>query len=147
MTRISTNERLPYSPKQMYDLVNDTTSYPLYLPLCSHVQVHSKTAHSETATITLSKGKVKLQFTVINSMEEGKRIDMKLVEGPFKRLKAEWLFNPIGHRESEVSFDLEFEFSNPLLNAAFGGLFKSMVGSMVEAFSKQAVLRYGKPDH
>lgn len=145
MSRISTSARQPYSPAQMYDLVNDMAAYPRYLPLCSHVHVHSKTAHSQTATITLAKGKVKLEFTVANSMEENRRIDMKLVQGPFKRFHAEWLFTPPSQGGCEVAFDLEFEFSNPLLNAAFGGLFKSMVGSMVGAFSEQAARRYGRP--
>lgn len=145
MPHIRTHATVAYPPRQIYDLVNDMAAYPHYLPLCSHVRVHAKTAHSQTATLTLSKGKIKLEFTVANTMEENRRIDMRLVEGPFKRFRADWVFNPDKHGGTEISFDLDFEFSNPLLNAAFGGLFKSMVGSMVDAFSEQAARRYGKP--
>jgi ribosome-associated toxin RatA of RatAB toxin-antitoxin module len=145
MTHIHTSARMAYTPKQMYDLVNDTAAYPGYLPLCSHVRVHAKTAERQTATITLAKGKLKFDFTIAHVLEDAKRIEVVLVDGPFKRLRGAWTFAAAGHGGCEVSLELDFEFSNPLLGMAFGGLFKSITESMVGAFSEQAALRYGKP--
>ena len=84
MTQINTGACAAYTPKQMYDLVNDAEAYPRYLPLCSEVAICSEGADRRTATITLAKGKIKLDFTTANVMEDGKRIDMDLVDGPFK---------------------------------------------------------------
>jgi ribosome-associated toxin RatA of RatAB toxin-antitoxin module len=145
MTQINTSACVPYTTKQMYDLVNDAASYPRYLPMCSQVLIRSKTDDRQTATITLSKGKIKMDFTTANVMEDSKRIDVNLVDGPFKYLRGTWLFKPTQHDGSEISFNLDFEFSNPLLKMAFGGFFKGIVESMVGAFCDQAAVRYGKP--
>ena len=86
-----------------------------------------------------------MDFTTANIMQESKRIDLNLVDGPFKYLRGTWGFNPTKHGGSEITFDLDFEFSNPLLKVAFGGFFKSIVESMVGAFCNEANVRYGKP--
>ncbi len=145
MAQINTSACVPYTPKQMYDLVNDATAYPRYLPLCEAVAIRSQTADRLTATIVLSKGKIKLDFTTANVMEDGKRIDMDLIDGPFKYLRGTWLFTPTRQGGSEISFNLDFEFSNPLLRVAFGGFFKGITESMVGAFCEQAARRYGQP--
>lgn len=143
MPQISTSACVAHTPRQMYDLVNDAAAYPNYLPMCSHVHIRSQDAEHLIATITLSKGKIKLDFTTENTMQEGRRIDMKLVDGPFKYLRGSWSFKPSRHG-CEISFNLDFEFSNALLKMAFGSFFKGLVESMVGAFCDQAALRYGK---
>lgn len=132
-----------YTPQQMYDLVNDVEAYPQYLPLCSSVRVIAKGPTHLNATITLSKGRIKLSFTTANSMEQGRRINMDLVDGPFKHLRGVWHFRPIGNGGCEACFELDFEFSNGLLGLAFGGFFKEVAESFVDAFCRQAAVRYG----
>ena len=144
MPQINTSACVAYTPKQMYDLVTDVEAYPRYLPLCTQVKIRSQRPGQVTATITLSKGKIKFDFTTANSMVDSQRVDMKLVDGPFKYLQGSWRFTPTERGGSEVSFDLDFEFANALLSIAFGGFFKSLVESMVGAFCDQAALRYGK---
>ena len=145
MTRIRTHASMAYTTRQMYDLVNDIAAYPAYLPLCSQARVLGKTVSRQTATITLAKAKLGFDFTIAHTLGDERRIDVSLVDGPFKRLRGVWLFEPAGHGGCEVSFDLDFEFSNPVLSMAFGGLFKSIAEAMVGAFAEQAALRYGKP--
>jgi len=144
MTHINTSACVPYSTKQMYDLVNDSSTYPQYLPMCSNVTIRSKTEQSQIATITLSKGKIKMDFTTTNIMVDSKRIDLDLLDGPFKYLRGTWLFEPTTHGGSEITFNLDFEFSNPLLKIAFGTFFKAIAESLVGAFCNQAALRYEK---
>ncbi len=146
MTQINTSACVPYTTKQMYDLVNDSATYPSYLPMCTKVLVSLKTPTRQINTITLSKAKLKLEFTTANDMIDSQRIDMALVDGPFKYLRATWLFKPTRHGGCEITFDLDFEFSNPVLKLAFSGFFKTLAESMVGAFCKQAALRYGKPN-
>jgi ribosome-associated toxin RatA of RatAB toxin-antitoxin module len=144
MPKINTNAHLPYTPKQMYDLVNDVASYPNYLPLCRGVKVHSKTVTQQIATITLTHGKISFDFTIIAKMADSQHIDITLKDGPFKHLRGAWHFAPAHPTRCTVAFNLDFEFSNPLLNLTFGGLCKGMAQAMVAAFSKQAAHRYGK---
>lgn len=143
MPSLTSSVCVKYTPQQMYDLVNDVEAYPLYLPLCTGVKVINKGPTHLNATITLSKGKIRLSFTTANSMEEGRRINMNLIDGPFKHLHGVWHFLPSGNGGCEASFELDFEFSNGLLSLAFGGFFKEVAESFVDAFCRQAAVRYG----
>lgn len=144
MPVVNTSVCVNYTPVEMYDLVNDVQAYPAYLPLCREVKLLASTPASLRATITLAKGKIKLAFTTDNSMEAGKTITMKLVDGPFKRLHGVWRFEPLETGGCEASFRLDFEFSSTLLGMAFGGFFKEVVESLVDAFCREAARKYGE---
>ncbi len=143
MPTVSTSSRVNYTPEEMFDLVNDVTSYPAYIPMCSEVRLLKQEPESLKATITMAKGKLKLSFTTENTMVPGRSIQMKLVEGPFKKLQGVWTFQPYRETGCETSFRLDFEFSSSLLGMAFGGFFREAGESMVDAFCKQAVRKYG----
>jgi len=143
MPTVNNSVCVNYTPEQMFDLVNDVEAYPQYLPLCTNVKVLSQSPRHLHATITLSKGKIKMSFTTANSMEQGKQINMNLVDGPFKHLRGAWRFKPSGNGGCEASFQLDFEFSNGLLGLAFGGFFKEVAESFMDAFCRQAEVRYG----
>ena len=143
MPNVSTSECVNYTPAEMYDLVNDVRSYPSYIPMCSDVKLLAQSPESLKATITMAKGKIKLSFTTENTMEAGKSIRMRLVDGPFKRLNGVWRFEPSGDMGCEATFRLDFEFANALLSMAFGGFFKEVTETMVDAFCRQAARKYG----
>jgi len=144
MTKIHKSALVPYSAEEMYALVNDVRSYPKFLPWCSSAQVIVETRHQLKAALTISKGKVKQSFTTQNSMEEGRRIEMRLVEGPFKFLKGTWLFEPLGTDGCEVSLHMEFDFANSILRLAFGHTFHQVANSLVDAFCQRAEEYYEK---
>jgi ribosome-associated toxin RatA of RatAB toxin-antitoxin module len=144
MANVYTSVCVNYTPMEMYELVNDVQAYPSYLPMCSNVKLLAKTSDRLRATITLSKGKIKLSFTTDNSMEAGKVIHMKLVDGPFKKLNGVWRFEPSVTGGCEATFRLDFEFANALLGMAFGGFFKEVSESLVDAFCRQAAKKYGE---
>ncbi len=144
MPNVSTSVCVNYTPEEMYELVNDVQSYPKYIPMCSEVRLLSKAPEHLKATISMAKGKVKLSFTTENTMKVGRSIRMRLVDGPFKRLNGVWHFEPRGDSGCEATFRLDFEFANALLGMALGGLFKEVTGSMVDAFCRQAVCKYGE---
>jgi ribosome-associated toxin RatA of RatAB toxin-antitoxin module len=143
MTTFSTAVCVKHSPEEMYALVNDVESYPGYIPMCTEVRLIRRDEDSLTARISLAKGKIKLGFTTQNTMVPGQRIEMRLVDGPFKRLNGTWTFKPEGEAGCEVRLSMDFEFANALLGLAFGPFFKEVTEAMVEAFSKQAAVKYG----
>lgn len=144
MATITTSVCVDHTPEQMFDLVNDVRSYPQYLPLCGGVKVLFQSPTALRATLTLAKGKIKFSFTTANTMVSGKSIQMNLVDGPFKHFRGAWQFEPSAHGGAEVSFRCDFEFSSALLGLAFGGFFKEVMESLIDAFCKQAELRYAK---
>jgi len=143
MSSFNKQVTVPYTAEQMYDLVNDINAYPKFIPLCISSEVHEEQDHKLRATIKIAKGKIGFGFTTLNTMEKGRSISMNLENGPFKSLKGVWRFTPQGTHECIISLHFDFEFSNKLLGVALGGLFKQLCDSMVEAFRKQAAVRYG----
>ncbi len=145
MTSISKSALVPYSPVQMFALVDDIDAYPKFLPWCRDAKVLSRTADEVRATIVLSKGGVEKSFTTRNLNQKGKMIEMRLEEGPFKQLEGFWRFDALGEDGCKISFDVQFEFASRMLDMVVGPVFSQIANSLVDSFHKRAVEMYGKP--
>jgi ribosome-associated toxin RatA of RatAB toxin-antitoxin module len=144
MTSISKSALVPYSPAEMFALVDDIERYPAFLPWCSGAQVLACSDDEVRATISLSKSGVDKSFTTCNRRQKNKMIEMRLEEGPFKHLHGYWRFDPLGEHGCKVSLDLEFEFSSRVLGMVVGPVFSQVANSLVDSFQKRAVDIYGK---
>ena len=144
MTTINRSALVPYSPAEMFALIDDIDAYPEFLPGCRRTQVLSRSADEVRATIELSKGGVEKAFTTCNRIQRNKMIEVRLVEGPFKRLNGFWRFDPLGEQACKVSLDLEFEFASRVLGMVVGPVFHQIANSLVDSFLKRAVEVYGK---
>ena len=143
MTIINKFALVPYTPAQMYALVDDIEAYPEFLPWCKSTRVLSRTEDEVRATIELSKGGVEKAFTTCNRNQKNKMIQMRLVEGPFKQLEGFWRFDVLGDDGCKVSLDLEFEFASRMLGMVIGPVFSQIANSLVDSFQKRAVDVYG----
>ncbi|PWV60488.1 polyketide cyclase/dehydrase/lipid transport protein [Plasticicumulans acidivorans] len=92
----------------------------------------------------MAKGAINKSFSTCNRMQPNKMIEMRLVDGPFRRLEGFWRFESLGEGACKISLDLEFEFSNSLLKIAIGPIFNQIANSLVDAFCKRAVDLYGR---
>ena len=144
MTSISKSALVPYSPAEMFALVEDIEAYPQFLPWCSEARVLERSADEVRATIALSKGGVDKAFTTCNRIQQGKMIEMRLVEGPFRHLEGFWRFAPLGSDGCKVSLDMEFEFASRMLDLVVGPVFSQVANSLVDSFQQRAVEVYGK---
>ena len=134
---------VPYSPAQMYALVNAIEDYPQFLPFCESSEVHSRTDDEVKASLVLSGFGVHKSFTTLNRLQHNKMIEIILLDGPFKHLEGFWRFDATSKTQSRVSLDLEFETSG-MFSFAFGPVFHQMANSLVDAFDKRAQDVYGK---
>lgn len=138
MPQVNRSALVMFSAQQMYDLVNDVASYPQFLPGCVGASVVSFDGNVMVASVDVSKAGIKKTFTTRNTLLENQRVDMQLVDGPFKLLQGGWSFLALDDNACKVSLDLEFEFDNKLAELAFGKIFKELAGNMVTAFSERA---------
>jgi len=143
MTLINKFALVPYSPAQMFALVDDIEAYPEFLPWCKSARVLSRSEDEVRATIELSRGGVEKSFTTCNRNQKNKMIEMRLVEGPFRRLEGFWRFDPLGEDGCKVSLDLEFEFASRMLGMVIGPVFSQIANSRVDSFQQRAVEAYG----
>lgn len=124
-------------------LVDDIQTYAEFLPWCSGSTVLSRIDKEVTASLEISHSGFQKAFTTRNVNESDNRINMTLVEGPFKKLEGVWQFQALGDQGCKIMLDLEFEFSNRLVGMTFGPLFGQIAGSLVDAFSQRADTIYG----
>lgn len=134
---------VPYTPQQMFDLVNDVESYPDYMSGCAAAQVLERGDNWVTARLELAKAGLHQNFTTRNQLQAPARITMDLVSGPFKHFKGLWRFDGMNNG-CQVQFRLEYEFANFLLGLAAGKLMSQLVNEQVDAVCHRAQVLYGK---
>ncbi|WP_291972927.1 type II toxin-antitoxin system RatA family toxin [Candidatus Symbiopectobacterium sp.] len=138
MPKISRSALVPYSAQQMYQLVNDVSSYPQFLPSCTGIRIIAASAEEMTAAVDVSKAGISKTFTTRNTLTESQCISMQLVDGPFRQLSGDWRFIPLSADACKVELHLDFEFTNALIELAFGKVFKELASNMVQAFTLRA---------
>lgn len=145
MPVINRHAIVPYTPAQMYALVDAIEAYPEFLPWCKGAREWSRDEDQVKASIDLAKGGLQKSFTTLNRLQHNKMIEMRLVEGPFRHLEGFWRFEPLGGEQAcKVKLDLEYEFSNALLSMTVGPVFNQVANTLVDAFCQRAQTIYGK---
>ena len=136
--KIHKSALVPYLPRDMFALVADIEAYPEFLPWCTEARVLARQGNQVTARVALAKSGIRQSFVTRNVQKECERIDMHLVEGPFKRLRGFWSFEPVGSHGCVVALNLEFELASKLLAVTFGKVFHSIANSLIDAFCTRA---------
>ncbi len=144
MSIIHRSATVPYTASEMFALVDAIEDYPKFLPWCLSCEIHSRTPIEVNATVELAMGGLHRKFTTCNRTHKDKMIEIRLVNGPFRHLEGFWRFDGIGEKQSQVTFDLEFEMSNKLVSLAFDPIFHQIANSLVHAFIQRAEQVYGK---
>ncbi len=138
MPTITRSALVPFSAEQMFQLVNDVESYPDFVPGCTRARIINFDLTSMTAELEVSKAGIKKTFVTRNHLIPSERIDMELVEGPFSKLGGGWCFIGLDVDACKIELNLEFEFTNILIEKAFGAIFNELASNMVKAFSQRA---------
>ena len=122
----------------MYDLVNDVAGYPARFSWCDDSEVFESSESHMKARLDLRLGALRTSFTTLNTLEPPTRIDLELVEGPFKRFSGHWHFHSLAEDACKVSLTLEFETAGKLLGSALAVGFQGLADRMVDDFCREA---------
>ncbi len=145
MSHIKRSALVHYSPAEMYQLVNNVADYASFLPWCRSSKVKSETESEMIASVEIAKGVLNKTFTTQNRLQKDQRIDLRLVDGPFKKLSGYWQFDALKtERACRVNLELEFEFDNAMMSLAAKPIFTQIANSLVDSFCKRAVDVYGE---
>ncbi|MDP6103294.1 MAG: type II toxin-antitoxin system RatA family toxin [Gammaproteobacteria bacterium] len=143
MHNISKSAIVPYSCKEMYQLVNQVDRYPEFLDWCTSTSILNQTEDQVTASVKINKSAFNQSFTTINKLTPNKRIDMQLKDGPFSHLSGYWKFTKLNNSACKVELQLQFDFSSKLVDVAISPIFSSIANSQLDAFVKRAKYVYG----
>ncbi len=138
MANVRRSALVAFSAESMFDLVNDVSAYPEFLPGCAQTKVLEQDDDSMKAALLIAKAGVKQWFTTHNVIKRGHFIKMDLVEGPFSHLSGGWSFTALSDEACKIELDLDFTFSSRLAEMAFGKVFNSIATNMVNAFISRA---------
>ena len=145
MSHIKRSALVHYSPAEMYQLVNNVADYASFLPWCRSSVVKSESDTEMLASVEIAKGVLNKTFTTKNRLEKNHRIELQLVDGPFKRLNGYWQFSALKTDNAcRVNLELEFEFDSGLMSLAAKPIFTQIANSLVDSFCKRAVEVYGE---
>jgi ribosome-associated toxin RatA of RatAB toxin-antitoxin module len=153
MKHVKKSVLLWYSPREMYDLVADVSSYPQFLPWCQRAEVLADDGASTTARLHLAYAGVRHAFTTRNGHRPGELLTMSLVDGPFSQLEGVWKFVTLGApgaptdaqapKACKIEFDLRYAFSSRPLEMVVSPVFDRIANTFVDAFVARAEQVYG----
>jgi ribosome-associated toxin RatA of RatAB toxin-antitoxin module len=143
MKEIRRSAIVEHSAALMYALVDDIAAYPSFLPWCNEVQVE-QVGEKKRATLTASLRGIRQSFTTLNENSPGEAIDMRLVQGPFRRFDAAWRFTELGSGASQIEFTLRYQFTSRALGLLLEPLFNHIADTMVDAFTRRADELHGR---
>lgn len=138
MAIVKKSALISHSAERMFDLVADVEGYPDFLPWCHSAAVVSRIDEEVCAKIEVARMGIRQSFTTRNRMERGCRMDIDLLDGPFRKLTGAWVFLPLREDACKVELELDFEFSGKLIDKAFGAVFNQIANTLVDAFCKRA---------
>ncbi len=138
MASVRRSALVAFSAESMFDLVNDVSSYPQFLPGCADTKVLEHSDESMKAAVLIAKAGVQQWFTTQNVLKRGEFIKMDLVDGPFSHLTGGWSFTKLAEDACKIELSLDFAFSSRLAEMAFGKVFNSIATNMVNAFIVRA---------
>jgi ribosome-associated toxin RatA of RatAB toxin-antitoxin module len=138
MPAVDRSALVGHSARDMFALVEDVESYPLFLPWCERATVAVREPSRTVATLYLDFHGLKEHFTTENSVRPGELIHMKLVSGPFRSLEGSWRFIALAEGACKVEFSLRYEFSSSILEKVMGRVFRQIADNFVDAFVRRA---------
>ena len=138
----SETRRVPYSAAQMYDLVADVARYPEFLPWTAAARIRSV---EDLGDHRVMLAELVISFKVFRERfgsrvilwPDERKIDTEYLDGPFRYMRSNWAFAdaPVG---CDISFHVDFEFRNRLLQAAATLFFNDAMQRIVRAFERRA---------
>jgi coenzyme Q-binding protein COQ10 len=150
MPSFRTTRRVPFTPRQMFDLVAEVERYPEFLPFCEALVVRQRNREGDTPSLIadMSVGYLAIReiFTTRVTFDAAQlSVHAQGTEdsrGPFRQLENRWRFRaaPGG---CDVEFFIAYEFKSMLLQMLVGAVFDRAFRRYTAAFEERAQAVYG----
>jgi ribosome-associated toxin RatA of RatAB toxin-antitoxin module/CRP-like cAMP-binding protein len=129
---------VPYSAEGMFDLIERAEAYPEFLPWCTRATILERSDEWVAARLEFSYLHVRFGFQTRNPKRRPEWLQVRLVEGPFRRFQIDWNLTPLGSHGCRIDFDLAYEISDGLLDKVAVRAVEIVSASMMDAFVKRA---------
>ena len=142
MPKASVKRLIECKKEQLIELVLDIKKYPEFVPFCldSHVYEKNKEGNLTLIIADLTIGKGPFKDTYKSDVKFDKKdnsIKAINIGGPLRHLENNWYFSEY-KGGTEISFDIDFEIENKLLNVLMSKSFEFGLNKIADAFQKRA---------
>jgi ribosome-associated toxin RatA of RatAB toxin-antitoxin module len=138
MTSIHRHALVRHSALRMYRLVNDVAGYPARFSWCEDSEVLEESDTHMLARLDLTVAGLRTSFTTRNTLVAPTSIELKLVEGPFRKFTGAWHFHSLAEDACKVSLTLDFDVAGAVLGTALAIGFQGLADRMVDDFCREA---------
>jgi coenzyme Q-binding protein COQ10 len=150
MPSFRTTRRVPFTPRQMFDLVANVERYPQFLPLCEALTVRRREREGDAdiliADMTAGYKAIRETFTTKVRLDaaglEVAAAGLPGAMGPFSRLENRWQLRP-APGGCDVDFFINYQLRSAMLQMLVGALFDRAFRRYTQAFEDRARAIYG----
>jgi CRP/FNR family cyclic AMP-dependent transcriptional regulator len=129
---------VPYSAESMFDLIEQAELYPQFLPWCTGATILERSDEWVAARIEFTYLQIRFGFQTRNPKRRPEWLQVRLVEGPFRRFQCNWQLTPLGDQGCRIGFDLSYEIAEGVLDKIAARAVDIVSRSMMDAFVKRA---------
>ncbi|MBT3549327.1 MAG: type II toxin-antitoxin system RatA family toxin [Gammaproteobacteria bacterium] len=143
MNYINKSEEINVDYKLIFSLINNVADYHKFLPWCSDSKIILDDGSKMSAEIEIAKNFVSWKFSTENTYDLNKKINIKLIDGPFNHLEGHWDFKKIDNYNTIVDLYLEYKFDSKIIELSIKPIFSNIMSSILDSFISEAFKRKG----
>ena len=138
----SDSRRLPYSCKQLFDMIADIESYPAFLPGWSRVRILHRGDARLDVEQHLQIGPFPLCFNSTAQLEECSHILITSSDAPFGNMNIDWRFSPLEDKHCDVSVEIELDLHAGPLHGPLSRILSHSSDELLSLFEQRAHTLY-----
>ena len=124
--------------KTVFNIVNRVDLYKNFVPYCVESKIIFEQNDEMEARIDFNLKGLATSFTTRNKINDNESIDMKLVEGPFKKLDGKWEFKEIDNK-TLVFLTINYEAESKIVEYTVSKSLEKITNYLVNAFVSQSM--------
>lgn len=134
MPTVSDQRTVAFPVDRIYRAVVDIESYPEKLAFIRAVEVLERQAERIRARVMVGLPGLNFSYECRIDCVENRSVEVSLISGPFKKLRAVWRFEAVGPNETRILYSLDSQFRNKLMELTAGAIFASQIRQSIAAF-------------
>tara|TARA_Y100001960_G_scaffold105215_1_gene113264 strand:+ start:44 stop:463 length:420 start_codon:yes stop_codon:yes gene_type:complete len=122
---------------QVFKTLSDVEEYKTFIPYCIDSKIIEEQSDYSLVTLNIEFFGIQTSFTTKNVIKKNESIEMDLIEGPFEKFKSSWRLQEVDQQTTNLSFVMNYQMRNKILEMAFKNNLKSVSDAIVRAFKSK----------
>ena len=123
--------------QEVFKVLSDVEKYHTFIPYCIESKITEEQNDYSLVTLNIEFFGIQTSFTTKNVVKNNKSIEMDLIEGPFEKFKSSWRLEEVDHQTTSLSFEMNYQMRNKILEMAFKKNLKTVSESIIKAFKSR----------